>query len=314
MTKRDAADFNRDEGSDAFREHLDQEIGNQRGKKKGNGKSKPSRFRLKPFADVKSSDEPCYLVKGILPRSGLAVIWGAPKCGKSFWTFDLVMHVAIGRAYRGRRIQQGAVVYLALEGGSGFANRIEAWRQRCLGEHNGAVPFFLVDVALNLVAEHADLITAIREQLGDTHPAIVVVDTLNRSLAGSENKDEDMGAYIRAADAIRLTFGCLVLIIHHSGIAKNRPRGHTSLAGADDAQIAVERDKNGNVIARVEHMKDAEAGAVITSKLELVELGTDRDGDTISSCIIVPSDVGEKGHKLSKAQLQGDPGAITAGR
>ena len=30
-----------------------------------------------------------------------------------------------------------------------------------------------------------------------------MLDTLNKSLVGSENKDVDMGAYVRAAEAIR---------------------------------------------------------------------------------------------------------------
>jgi hypothetical protein len=116
------------------------------------------------------------------------------------------MHVAIGRKYRDRRTQQGRVVYLALEGGRGFANRIKAWRRRCLAEHDQAVPFFLIDTPLALVDDHRDLITAIREQLKDEPPAVITIDTLNRSLTGSENKDEDMGAYIRAADALREAF------------------------------------------------------------------------------------------------------------
>ena len=33
--------------------------------------------------------------------------------------FDLSMHIALGREYRGKRVQQGSVVYLALEGGKG---------------------------------------------------------------------------------------------------------------------------------------------------------------------------------------------------
>ena len=67
-----------------------------------------------------------------------------------------------------------------------------------------------------------------------------------------------MAAYIRAADAIRETFHCAVIIVHHCGIAANRPRGHTSLSGADDAQIAVERDDaSGIITAKVEHMKTA---------------------------------------------------------
>src|SRR5262245_26488741 len=115
------------------------------------------RFRLKPFDQITLSTTPAYLVKGILPRTGLVVVWGPPKCGKSFWTFDLVMHVATNREYRGRRVQTGAVVYLALEGGSGFANRIEAWRQRQLAEDHDAVPFYLVDVAIDLIADHIAL-------------------------------------------------------------------------------------------------------------------------------------------------------------
>jgi hypothetical protein len=86
------------------------------------------------------------------------VVWGPPKCGKSFWTFHMVMHVALGWKYRGRRVQQGAVVYLALEGGKGFEARIEAFRQRHLPEHHDQVPFFLIADALNLVKDHSELI------------------------------------------------------------------------------------------------------------------------------------------------------------
>ena len=60
-------------------------------------------------------------------------------------------------------------------------------------------------------------------------PAAVAIDTLNRSLAGSESSDEDMAAYIRAADAIRDAFNCAVVIVHHCGHEGTRPRGHLSL-------------------------------------------------------------------------------------
>ena len=52
-------------------------------------------FGLTPFAEFKLGDHEPYLVKGLLPRSGLVVIWGPPKCGKSFWAFDLLMHVSL---------------------------------------------------------------------------------------------------------------------------------------------------------------------------------------------------------------------------
>jgi hypothetical protein len=104
------------------------------------------------FNAIKPDDRAQYLVKGLLPRTGLAVIWGPPKCGKSFWTFDLFMHVALGWEYRGCRITQGTVVYGALEGAQGFKNRIEAFRQNKLAEGDrGSPPFYLMATSLSLV-------------------------------------------------------------------------------------------------------------------------------------------------------------------
>jgi AAA domain len=308
------------------------------------------RFRLEPFNAITLSTAPNYLVKGILPRVGLVVFWGPPKCGKSFWAFDLVMHVALGREYRGRRVHQGPVVYLALEGGHGFRNRVEAWRRhlidrsfkvgdevqveidgalvfphpvriRRVSQHRGQewftvegsdsavlkenlrrvqtpVPFYLLDVPVDLVADRDKLVAALRAQLGQQIPAVVVVDTLNRALIGDENKSDDMAKFIRATDLIREAFGCVVIIIHHCGVAGSRPRGHTSLSGADDAQIAIERDDDGIITAKVEHVKDSEAGAVIVSRLERVELGADDEGDPIASCVIVPAQAKPKMPKL----------------
>jgi RecA-family ATPase len=69
---------------------------------------------------------------------------------------------------------------------------------------------------LDLVRAHETLITSIEEKVGPgNNPGVVILDTLNRSLNGSESKDVDMAAYINAADAMRERFNCLVVIIHH---------------------------------------------------------------------------------------------------
>jgi hypothetical protein len=77
-----------------------------------------------------------------------------------------------------------------------------------------------------------------------------------------------------------------VIIIHHCGVSGDRPRGHTSLTGAADTQLAVSREGD-RVIIRVEYMKDGPEGAEIVSHLERVPLGVDDDGDEISSCVVV---------------------------
>jgi hypothetical protein len=99
-----------------------------------------------------------------------------------------------------------------------------------------------------------------------------------------------MGAYIAAADAIRAAFDCVVVIVHHCGVEGGRPRGHTSLTGACDAQIAVERDKDGIITCRVEYMKDDEPSPPMTSKLQPVPLGTNSKGDPITSCVVIKAE------------------------
>jgi len=148
------------------------------------------RFWPLRFKDIALSTDRPYLVKGLIPREGLTVVWGPPKCGKSYWTFDVAMHVALGWNYRGRNVTQGTVVYIACEGERGLAARAEAFRQKKLAEGDDP-PFFLLTTRLDLVADVEQLVVDIRAAIGADHCAAVVVDTLNRSIAGSESRDED---------------------------------------------------------------------------------------------------------------------------
>lgn len=94
------------------------------------------------------------------------MVWGPPKCCKTFVVLDLVLHIALGWSYRGRPVNMGAVVYLALEGAYGMTNRIVAWRRRRLtnGRARDFVPFYLLDVRVHLPTDENELIAAIRTQ------------------------------------------------------------------------------------------------------------------------------------------------------
>jgi hypothetical protein len=247
-------------------------------------------FNLVRFADIKLSSLPPYLVDRLIPREGLVVIWGPPKCGKTFFVFDLCMHIALGWEYRGRRVEPATVVYIACEGERGLAARKEAFRRAKIPAGDVNPPFYLLTTRLDLPDQVDALMLDIAAQIPASPCGAIVLDTLNRSIHGSESKDEDMSAYIAAADALRDRFKCAIIIIHHSGINDTRPRGHTSLTGAADAQIAVKRDNEGLIIATVQCMKDGGDGDNITSSLRVIDVGTDDNGQTISSCVIEPAD------------------------
>ncbi len=175
--------------------------------------------------------------------------------------------------------------------------RAAAFRARKLAENSEPVPFHLITTRLDLVGQFDELIGDIRAQLRDEKPVAVVIDTLNRFLRGSESIDEDMSAYVDAMAAIRDTFGCAVIVVHHCGIDGNRPRGHTSLTGAADAQIGVKKDGAGLITTIVEYMKDGAEGEETVSRLDVVEVGFDEDHEPITSCVIVPAAEDERAGK-----------------
>ena len=94
------------------------------------------------------------------------------------------------------------------------------------------------------------------------------------------------------------------MIVHHCGVDGTRPRGHTSLTGAADAQLAVSRDAADNIVVTVEWMKDGPEGDIITSRLEQVDLGKDVDGETVKSCVIVPAE-GDIGQATQERKVRG---------
>jgi AAA domain len=154
-------------------------------------------------------------------------------------------------------------------------------------------PFLLLPTPLDLVGEIDTLITDIAAQLDGTVPILMVLDTLNRTLVGSESRDQDMSAYIAACDRIRAQFKCAVLIVHHCGLNHERPRGHTSMTGAVDAQIAVSGRESDLIIAIVEFMKDGPDGAVFGGRRVPVEVGVDEKGKVITSCVVEDVDNSE---------------------
>jgi hypothetical protein len=238
-------------------------------------------------------------------------VWGPPKCGKSFWAFTVTAaHVATGREYRGRRVRQAEVVYIALEGQSGFGKRRDALRERYLQPGETVPAFKLCGATLNLIKDHQELIADIRAQ--SSAPGCIVIDTMNRSLVGSEGKDEDMAAYLRAAQTLEKTFGCLVIIIHHCGVDETRPRGHSSQTGAADVQISVKKDAAGIITTTVELAKDMAEGVTILSRLVPVELGFDQEGDPITTCVVLPVEDGEIAKPERKRKKKLAPSAATA--
>ncbi|MRX50183.1 AAA family ATPase [Paracoccus sp. S-4012] len=251
-----------------------------------------------------------YVVKGWLDRGALSVLYGESNVGKTFLALDLAMHVAAGMDWHGHRVPSGErwagpVIYIAGEGGTGLHNRVEAIRCENpeLMEHIGnGGDFLLLPVAVDLcTSEDADHLLQVIKSSMDTMPALIVVDTLARTMGnGDENAAKDMGQFVRSVDRLRVETGAHVMVIHHSGKdASKGARGSGSLRAAADTEIELTRS-DGVVIARARKQRDMPCDGAFAYRLKNVFLGFDEDGDAVTSAVVEPAEI-EKADKRRRA-------------
>jgi putative DNA primase/helicase len=242
------------------------------------------RYKLLTCAQLRDLPPLAWCVRGVLPARGLAAIAGPSASGKSFLAFDLAAAIALGVRWFGQRVAAAPVVYAALEGEAGFKLRAQAWET----SHGQALPdglrLMLDPFKLTEAQDVQDLATVVPAG------AVVVVDTLNRAAPDTdENSSRDMGKVLEAAKQLQALTDGLVLLVHHTGKDESRGlRGHSSLFAALDAVVTVSRDGDRREW-RLGKSKDGADGDAHTFKLQVEMLGVDEHGDSLTSCVVVPT-------------------------
>jgi len=246
----------------------------------------PVRFRLLTAGDLLRLPPVQWIVRGVLPRDGLAVIYGPSGSGKSFLVLDLLASVSDGREWFGRKVRPVPVTYCALEGEAGLSQRMQAY-QSVHGAMAGARMRFLTTGFDLLVAEDVESLAHAIGSAG-AGGGVVVLDTLNRAAPGTdENSSQDMGQIIAACKRLQGMVGGLVMLVHHTGKdAAKGLRGHSSLFAALDAAVEVTRTEERRAW-KLAKSKDGRDGDAEPFVLESVELGMDADGEPVSSCVVV---------------------------
>jgi hypothetical protein len=250
-------------------------------------------FKLKKLCEF-SLSPPDWLIHGLIEPDSLAMYYGPSNSGKSFHVLDMSLCVASGKDFHGRKTKKGPVIYLAGEGHKGIVKRTFAW---CL--HNGIdideQEWWLAERPFDMMSDSSvgDVIASI-DHYSKSPPAMVVIDTLARNFGdGDENATKDMARVIRSADAIRIKYRCLVIIVHHSGHTEGRARGNSSLRGAMDFEYEV--NQSGDTVTVVnKKIKDGEKPRPMAFEFVSVELGIENLASAVLKQVETLADKQEK--------------------
>lgn len=251
-------------------------------------------------------EPPDELIQGLLTVGDCSVWYGDSNTGKTFVLLDAACAVARGVQWFGRQIERGLVVYLAAESPSSVRSRMQAYQLH----HGVKVPHFvIVQTPIDLFDGDADtdnVVQLVKEMEDETGQKcrLIVGDTLARLSAGAnENAGQDMGLVVRRIDRIRRESGAHVAVIHHSGKqAANGARGWSGIRAAVDTEVEVTDTPAGRCIEVTKQRDLPTKGQRIGFRLDTVTLGRGKWGNTVTSCVVVPSATPAKqqGKRLSE--------------
>ncbi|MCR5347156.1 MAG: AAA family ATPase [Fretibacterium sp.] len=261
-----------------------------------------------PFSHFCLQPQPVrWLIRGWLQAEGMHMVFGPSGAGKSFAVVDMAASVACPevRDWHGMKLKHGPVVYLTGEGYTGLKQRFVGWSAR-RGVKD--LPVYLSEESrdLNTPEGLRDVINEIRSY--KTEPCLIIADTLNRFMAGDENKAQDTKTMLDACTALQREFRCAVCLIHHSGVsetAQNRARGSSAWRGAMDVEIQVRGDGDSCLTLNQTKNKDAERQKPLNFEMVLAEVPGwfDEDGFQITTRVLrrtAASEVREE--SLTRAQ------------
>jgi hypothetical protein len=250
-------------------------------------------------------DEPVeWLVESIIPKKAFVALYAPPASWKSFISLDLAEAIATGRDWMGYKIpKKGAVLYICGEGHGGMGARVKACKIQ--NKSPDGANLYIIRAQLNLRSspeDFAELLNAINELIAeiDEPLELIILDTLMRMSGGgfNENSSEDMGAFITQAGKLQEIFECALMVIHHSGkdVTKGL-RGHSSLLGAVDTELEIQRLDSvinsadvsivGNAILTVSKQKDGADSIQIGIEVVLIEIETSTLGFEITTSLAI---------------------------
>ena len=176
--------------------------------------------RVKDLYSKPFTEAPCYVSGGVIPRSGIVLMGGQAKIGKTFLLLDLAHNLGHGGdlwRLDYKVVEPVPVLYFEQEvGETEFQRRVKLRYDR-LG-HEPPENFFYVSKMKNFMLDTNEGQMRLSKEIKATGAKVVIIDPIGRCLLGDENDNSVIGKFFHRLDQTLLEHPGLTLVIsHHFG-------------------------------------------------------------------------------------------------
>lgn len=179
-----------------------------------------------------------WLIPGILQRQGIMVVSGKPGVGKTQFTMQALIHIALGKPMVGWQIDAPRrVAFVSMEMGSAeikifqdeMSTILSAEEQTLLQKN-----FLIIPIGQALLFDQSADRKAIETFLETYKPEVAAFDSLSKTTMNSLDESSTK-AVMDFADHIRMDHDCSVIFIHHdrkAQIGNRKPKSLEDVYGS----------------------------------------------------------------------------------
>jgi AAA domain len=255
------------------------------------------------YFDTTTPIPPRWLVKAILPQTGIGILSGQWGSYKTTVALDLSVSVMTGLPFAGqyRVKRKGAVLYFAIEGAGTLQTRLAAIAKSRGAAHQlpfawrGDCPMLTDKRAAEIMIGYVTEAAAHFEQTYKLLVTLLWVDTMITAAGFAPKEENDAAATQKALTTllkVASRTGTLVMAVDHLGKAPEAgTRGSSNKEASVDTVLATLADRepsgevaNSRLAARKQ--RDGISGFETPFAPQTVELGTDEDGDPVSAVVL----------------------------
>jgi KaiC/GvpD/RAD55 family RecA-like ATPase len=179
-----------------------------------------------------------WLIPGILQRQGIMVVSGKPGVGKTQFTMQALIHIALGKPMLGWKIDAPRkVAFLSMEMGSAEIKIFQDEMDSILSEEEKNLlqqNFLIVPIGQSLLFDQSADRKKIEQFLETYRPEVAAFDSLSKTTLNSLD-EVSTKAVMDFADNIRMNHDCSVIFIHHdrkAQIGNRRPKSLEDVYGS----------------------------------------------------------------------------------